>query len=93
MWKGENQVNKKFQMNIIEALIDDLLALNKHLDKVNAQMSVVNLVRGWAKSGQSIEEQLDEMLKISVISKDDIEKRIKIIHEDLAKKHKEAIGE
>ncbi len=84
-------MNKKLQMTVIEGLIDDLLALNKHLEKVNAQMSVVNLVRGWVKSGQSVDEPLDEMLKISVISKDDIEKRIKILHEDLAQKHIEAV--
>jgi hypothetical protein len=84
-------MNKKIQMIAIEGLIDDLLALNKHLEKVNAQMSVVNLVRGWVKSGQSVDEPLDEMLKISVISKDDIEKRIKILHEDLAEKHIEAV--
>jgi hypothetical protein len=84
-------MNKKIQMIAIEGLIDDLLALNKHLEKVNAQMSVVNLVRGWINSGQSVQEPLDEMLKISVISKDDIEKRIKIVHEDLAEKHIEAV--
>lgn len=84
-------MNKKLQMTAIENLIDELLALNKHLEKVNAQMSVVNLVRGWINSGQSVKEPLDEMLQISVISKDDIEKRIKILHEDLAQKHIEAV--
>lgn len=85
-------MNKKdLSMRTIEGLIDEMVALNRHLEKVNAQMSVVNLVRGWLKSGQPIDEQIDEMLKISVISKDDIVKRIKMLHEDLAQKHIEAV--
>lgn len=82
-------MNKRENLNArtIEGLNDELLAAYLQLDKLNGQISVVNLVRGWINSGQSIEEPLDELLKISVVTKGDMLIRIKELHKDLAQKH------